>query len=288
MRTTKSIPSGEGSSSQLKIPPNEQETAPLLGNQQSNDNNDSLRRKEKSPARSSQDNNYYGATPLDGNLYNNARSQNLDNQQRPHNSNNNNNSNSVHDEDYLIETTPQCRRSLCIIFIILMSLSGVATVLLVLLTPEFAQRSFEEGVQFNFKQASIVNGTQHDLQMHVVGEIALKDDAYSLARKASWIIGNDMGIHESRLEVYQADSVIAMGMIDLPPLTLASDSSITPFDFVTHFTVNDDEELIRFAQNAVSEKMVSWRLKGPLALKLGWFGADVDLEKQIYLEGKNY
>ncbi|KAI7853773.1 hypothetical protein BDC45DRAFT_606258 [Circinella umbellata] len=283
MSTMKSIPSGEGSSSQLKIPANEQETAPLLGNQQSN--NDSLRRKEKSPARSSQENINYGATPMDGNYNNNPTSQNLDSQQHPHTINNSRSNSNVYGEDHLIETTPQCRRSLCIIFIILMSLSGVATVLLVILTPEFAQRSFEEGVEFNFKQASIVNGTEHDLQMHVAGEIALKDDAYSLTRKARWIFGNNMGVRESILEVYQADSAIAMGMIDLPPLTLAPDSSVTPFDFVTHFTVNDDEELIRFAQNAVSEKMVSWRLKGPLALKFGWFGADVNLEKQVYLEG---
>ncbi|KAI9277169.1 hypothetical protein BDA99DRAFT_495059 [Phascolomyces articulosus] len=273
MRTT--IPSGEGSSSQLKIPDNE-ESAPLLGTP-------SLRRKEKSPARSSQD-NFYGTTLDHYDLT--SQHHDIHNQHPTHNNNRSNNNNTSHDDDhFMVETTPQCRRSLCIIFVILMSLSGVAAVMLVLLTPEFAQRSFQEGVEFSFKQASIVNGTQHDLQMHVAGEISLKDDAYSLTRKASWIFGNDMGIRESRLEVYQEESTTAMGMIDLPPLTLASDSPVTAFDFVTHFTVTNDKELIQFAQNAVAEKMVSWKLQGPLALKLGWFGADVNLQKQIFLEG---
>ena len=251
-KTTSSSTSGEPSSSNGTIGNNE--AAPLLQS----------RREEKSPARSQANYGTTSALPELGD--------------RPHHDDD--------DNDIMADTTPQCRQRLCIAFVFLMGLSGIAAILLLLLTPEFAQRSFEKGVQFEFHEASITNGSQHDLAMHVTGRIILQDDAYSLVQAATWIFGSNIGIKDSRLQVYQASSNIAMGMIDLPPLTLKPHSNSSPFDFTTHFTVTDDSELIKFAQHAVSEKKVSWTLNGPLALKLGWFGADVDLTKQIFLEGK--
>jgi hypothetical protein len=79
-----------------------------------------------------------------------------------------------------------------------------------------------------------------------------------------------------------------MGRIDLPALDLNSVSSVTVFDFITRFMIEDTAALMEFCKDAVVAKTVMWRVAGPLSVTLGWlpWKSRVGLDKIIELEGK--
>jgi hypothetical protein len=79
-----------------------------------------------------------------------------------------------------------------------------------------------------------------------------------------------------------------MGKIDLPALDLSSASSVTAFDFITRFMIDDTDSLMEFCKGAVAAKTVMWRVSGPLSINLGWlpWKSNVELDKTIELEGK--
>ncbi|KAI9314274.1 hypothetical protein BX666DRAFT_1971907 [Dichotomocladium elegans] len=185
-----------------------------------------------------------------------------------------------------------CRMCLYTSFAFLMVLSIIGAIVLLAMTPEFAQRSFNDGVLLEFNEASIVNATRMNnsdvLTLHIAGQITLKDPAYGLVQKASWVLG-DIGTRTSILEVYNGPLILSastsMGTIEIPPLNLNITSRFTKFNFTTPFTVANTKELMKFAQDAVASKEVSWQIAGPVGLKLGWFGASVVLEREVILEG---
>ncbi|ORY95888.1 hypothetical protein BCR43DRAFT_315899 [Syncephalastrum racemosum] len=186
--------------------------------------------------------------------------------------------------------TEPIRYRLFFLFVVLLGLSCVAALLLLLMTPDFAQRSFKDGVEFRFREASILSSDDHQqdvLSLHVAGDLALKDAAYSLARKAAWLFGDLRILDSAQLQVYHAGDV--MGSLDLPGLALARQSNTTQFDFVTDFVITDPKALMAFAQQAVEAKNVTWRIVGPVAVKIGWLFSrlTMDLDKEVFLQGNS-
>lgn len=130
--------------------------------------------------------------------------------------------------------------------------------------------------------------------MHVVGKIELKSELFNLQKRFNSMFGT-IGIQQSELQVHyqpqQASSLVqstmSMGTIDLPALDLNSASSVTDFNFITRFMIDDTDALMDFCKDAVVAKTIMWRVAGPLSVTLGWlpWNSNVDLDKTIELEG---
>lgn len=190
----------------------------------------------------------------------------------------------------------------CTYITILITACGVLVLFLLLwFAPTVAERSIEEGVAFSFQRAAILNITEDNIiTMHITGKIELQPGLFQLQQTANHVFGT-IGIRQSELRVHyqqktesKAESRLvlaaspSMGRIDLPALNLNSVSSVTGFDFITRFMIEDTDVLMEFCKDAVVAKTVMWRVKGPLSVTLGWFpwNSVVGLDKTIELEGK--
>ncbi|CEP15441.1 hypothetical protein [Parasitella parasitica] len=171
--------------------------------------------------------------------------------------------------------------------------SAIILFCLLWFAPTFAERSVENGVGFSFQKASILNVTDDNIiTMHVVGKIELKPTLFKLQKKFNNMFGA-IGIQETELRVHYEPneasvlSSTSMGTIDLPALDLNSVSSVTSFDFVTRFVIDDTDALMDFCKDAVVAKTILWRVAGPLSVTLGWlpWKSNVHLDKTIELEG---
>ncbi|EPB87600.1 hypothetical protein HMPREF1544_05582 [Mucor circinelloides 1006PhL] len=171
--------------------------------------------------------------------------------------------------------------------------SAVFLFCLLWFAPTFAERSVKDGVGFSFQKASILNVTEDNvITMHVIGKIELQPKLFSLQRKFNNMFGT-IGIQQSALQVHYEPkeslllSSMAMGTIDLPALDLNSASSVTNFNFITRFMIDDTDALMDFCKDAVVAKTIMWRVAGPLSVTLGWlpWKSNVDLDKTIELEG---
>ncbi|KAI9010879.1 hypothetical protein CLU79DRAFT_448547 [Phycomyces nitens] len=191
----------------------------------------------------------------------------------------------------------QWKPQFCLAFGIFFGLVFLVSLVLLLLAPGFAQRSFATDVQFEFYKASILNASDDQgvdvLTMHVVGTIVLRNNLNNLAGLASKVFGS-VGISDTALEVYhaqpsQSKQLGAIGTIDLPPLSLSRTTNTTTFDFITRFVVEDTEALIAFCQDAVASETVLWRVAGPVPLQIGNLPihTKVRLDKVVRLEGMN-
>lgn len=160
--------------------------------------------------------------------------------------------------------------------------------------PTFAERSVKDGVGFSFQKASILNVTDDNvITMHVIGKIELQPSLFNLQKKFNNMFGT-IGIQESELQVHYESkeetvslSSMPMGTIGLPALDLNSVSSVTTFNFITQFMIDDTDALMDFCKDAVIAKTIMWRVAGPLSVTLGWlpWKSNVDLDKTIELEG---
>ncbi|KAI8637075.1 hypothetical protein BD408DRAFT_425155 [Parasitella parasitica] len=171
--------------------------------------------------------------------------------------------------------------------------SAIILFCLLWFAPTFAQRSVKDGVAFSFQKASILNVTDDNIiTMHVVGKIELQPTLFNLQNKFNNMFGT-IGIQETELQVhYESNetsvlSSMSMGTIDLPALDLNSLSSVTTFDFVTRFLIDDTDALMNFCKDAVVAKTIMWRVAGPLSVTLGWlpWKSNVNLDKTVELEG---
>jgi hypothetical protein len=172
---------------------------------------------------------------------------------------------------------------------------------LIWFAPTFAERSIDKGVAFSFQRAAILNVTEDNIiTMHVTGKIELQPELFRLQQKFNHVFGT-IGIRQSELQVHyqqpaasktESRLVLAgnssMGIIDLPALDLNSVSSVTGFNFITRFMIEDADALMEFCKDAVVSKTVMWRVAGPLSVTLGWlpWKSKVNLDKTIELEGK--
>lgn len=192
----------------------------------------------------------------------------------------------------------------------------VASLVLLLLAPRFAQKHFEDGVQLQFQQASIVNATTTSdgvnvITMNIVGSITLLGTAYNLSRHVARVFG-DIQLLDTTLQVFQAPPPTAtwtpsapavspyqpssspaiyqsfLGTIKLPGLTLSSASNVTLIDFVTQFVVEDPTGLMNFCKDALTSKQVGWQVVGTLPLHVGWLPMEnsLALNKVINIDGK--
>jgi hypothetical protein len=207
----------------------------------------------------------------------------------------------INDDTSSIQQRRSRQQKTCTYIAIGITTCGVVALFLLLwFAPTFAERSVKDGIEFSFQKASILNVTEDNvITMHVVGKIQLKQDLFSLQQKFNSLFGT-IGIEQSELQVFyqqrkqeeQQQQVASMGKIDLPALDLNGVSSVTGFDFITRFVIDDDTEaLMEFCKDAVVAKTVMWRVSGPLSVNLGWlpWKSNVDLDKIIELEGKkNY
>lgn len=159
--------------------------------------------------------------------------------------------------------------------------------------PAFAERSVKDGVGFSFQKASILNVTDDNvITMHVIGKIELEPSLFNLQQKFNSLFGT-IGTQQSALNVYyqksstSTASTSSMGKIDLPALDLNGVSSVTGFDFITEFIIDDTNALMEFCKDAVIAETIMWRVSGPLTVNLGWlpWRSNVDLDKTIALEG---
>lgn len=177
------------------------------------------------------------------------------------------------------------------------SLSVIILFILLWFAPTFAERSVKDGIGFSFQKASIVNVTEDNvITMHVVGKIELEPPLFRMQRKFNYLFGT-IGIQDSKLDVYYKKppstvaivSASSMGKINLPALDLNSVSSVTGFDFITRFVIDDTDALMEFCKDAVASKTVMWRVSGPLSVNLGWlpWKSNADIDKTIELEGMN-
>lgn len=162
--------------------------------------------------------------------------------------------------------------------------------MLLLFAPNIAQRYFRDGVEVSFDEASILNISDADsLDIHVTGKLTLNDKLYGAARKAAALFG-DISTETSNLDVFNAadmKSQSALGTIELPELTVNRTNSTTSFSFVTPFHIGDTEQLAAFCREAVQQKEVVWKVKGPVGANVGWLpkGVSIDIEKDVILEG---
>lgn len=200
------------------------------------------------------------------------------------------------DQDFIeqedTQLTQQCRLRLCLAFVLLLGLSCVAALFLLLMTPDFAQRSLADGIEFQFKEASIINATENgstqlDLTLHVAGQLVLHKTVYDLSRQVSRFFG-DIQIEPSTVQVFHGidEDQQRIGAIELPPLVLSSTSNLTTFDFITRFSVSNVKALVGFCEDAVASKTVAWQIEGPVAIKAGWLlSTRTQIDKQVLLDG---
>lgn len=201
----------------------------------------------------------------------------------------------VNSEDSSRRTRSFQRKTCTYAAITVTTLSIIVLFLLLWLAPTFAERSAKDGINFSFQKATIVNVTEDNvITMHVVGKIELEPPLFKLQRKFNYMFGT-VGIDKTQLYVhYQkptSNAILSvtpsMGKIDLPALDLSSVSSVTGFDFVTRFVIEDTDALMEFCKGAVAAKTVMWRVSGPLSVNLGWlpWKSNVGIDKEIELEG---
>jgi hypothetical protein len=201
-------------------------------------------------------------------------------------------------QDVESSSTNRRQQKTCTYIAISITLCGVVALFLLLwFAPTFAERSVKDGVGFSFSKASILNVTADNvITMHVVGKIELQDPLFNLQHKFNSLFGT-IGIRDSQLDIYyqkkQEESSMSafsssMGKIDLPALDLNSSSSVTGFDFISQFVIQDTNALMEFCKDAVVAETIMWRVAGPLAVNLGrlpW-KSNVELDKTIELEGE--
>ncbi|KAI7863525.1 hypothetical protein BDF14DRAFT_1842686 [Spinellus fusiger] len=194
----------------------------------------------------------------------------------------------------------QWKPHLCFLFGLLFGLTFLGSLVLLLMAPGFAQRSFDKNVHFSFDKASILNSTQDQetsvLTMHVAGSIVLYKNIKGLASIASSVFG-PVGIASTVLEVYPSPMktntvnrtapMIPMGTILLPSLSLAQDSSTTTFDFITQFTIQNSDTFVEFCKDALASDHVMWQIVGPVSVGVGWlpFQPGMILDKAVILQG---
>ncbi|CAO3626371.1 unnamed protein product [Cunninghamella blakesleeana] len=172
-----------------------------------------------------------------------------------------------------------------------------------------------------------LDGNHQIITMHVLGSITLLDSAYSLTNKISNVFGDiqllntslevyhqpipspsspssfslfpskkkekritKKGIMENKEEIIlplSSSSALPMGILQLPTLILSQDSNTTEFDFITQFIIQDTNHLIDFCKDALSSKLVGWKVKGNLPIDIGWlpFQQQLSLDKIIQIEG---
>jgi hypothetical protein len=176
---------------------------------------------------------------------------------------------------------------------ILSTLIGLTIIVLLLFAPNIAQRYLRDGAEISFEEASILNiSDPKSLDIHVVGQIILNDPLFGVSRKVSGFFGQ-VSTLQSALDVYKAESVMdvttesALGTIALPELVLGHTDRTTNFSFTTQFRIGNNDELAAFCRDAVNQKKVVWRVKGPVGVKVGWLPKNfvMDLEKNVTLEG---
>ncbi|SAL96476.1 hypothetical protein [Absidia glauca] len=191
----------------------------------------------------------------------------------------------------------------------------MASLVLLLMAPRFAQKHFEDGVQLQFQQASIVNATSTSdgvniITMNIVGSITLLGTAYNLSRHIARVFG-DIQLLDTTLQVFQSPPTTpawipspppvspyqpssspaiyqsSLGTIKLPGLTLSSASNVTLIDFVTQFVVVDPTGLMNFCKDALTSKQVGWQVIGSLPLRVGWLPMEnsLALDKVINIDG---
>lgn len=193
-----------------------------------------------------------------------------------------------------VPTTRRPRRNkACFVLSILSTLIGLTIIVLLLFAPNIAQRYLRDGAEVSFEEASILNlSDPKSLDIHVVGQIILNDPLFGVSRKASGLFGQ-VSTLQSALDVYKAGSVMdvttesALGTIALPELVLGDTDRTTNFSFTTQFRIGNNDELAAFCRDAVNQKKVVWRVKGPVGVKVGWLPKNfvMDLEKNVTLEG---
>lgn len=201
----------------------------------------------------------------------------------------------VNNEDSSRRTRSFQRKTCTYAAITITTLSIIVLFLLLWIAPTFAERSVKDGINFGFQKATIVNVTEDNvITMHVVGKIELEPPLFKMQRKFNSMFGT-IGIDKTQLHVHYQKSpstaimsaTPSMGKIDLPALDLSSVSSVTGFDFVTRFVIDDTDALMEFCKGAVAAKTVMWRVSGPLSVNLGWlpWKSNVGIDKEIELEG---
>ncbi|KAM3584782.1 hypothetical protein VKS41_003586 [Umbelopsis sp. WA50703] len=190
-----------------------------------------------------------------------------------------------------IHSSRRSRRSnLCFYLSILSTIIAVTVITLLLFAPNIAQRYFRDGAEVSFDEASILNISEADtLDIHVTGKLSLSDKMYGVAKKAAALFGN-ISTEPSKLDVYNAgatESKSSLGIIELPELTVNRTDCVTSFSFVTQFHIGDTEQLAAFCREAVQQKEVIWKVKGPVAANVGWIpkSFSIDIEKDVTLEG---
>lgn len=190
-----------------------------------------------------------------------------------------------------IHSSRRSRRSnICFWLSIVSTIIAVTVIMLLLFAPNMAQRYFRDGVEVYFDEASILNISDGDsLDIHVTGKLTLNDKLYGVARKAAALFG-DISTEPSSLDVFNAadrKSQSALGTIELPDIMVNRTNSTTIFSFVTPFHIGDTEQLAAFCREAVQQKEVVWKVKGPVGASVGWFpkGVSIDIEKDVTLEG---
>ncbi|KAF7728203.1 hypothetical protein EC973_006597 [Apophysomyces ossiformis] len=267
---------GESSSSNplhIHAKPENSETAPLLISEDGS-SDPTLKRKDKFPAWRGVTSSAYGATPPP------------EGRRRS--------------DPHVPLWSEHSRLRICLAFVLLIAFSLIMTVVLILMAPGFAQRSLEDGVNFEFLETSILNvssqhGNKNVITMHVVGNIILKDTTYSLSQKASWLFGR-ISMQSTDLQVFYSPALEisqpqlsrhAMGTISLPVLSLQQDSNVSKFDFVTQFVIEEEDVLIDFCKDAVALKTVSWQITGEVTLQIGWLPVQghLQLDKAVNIEG---
>lgn len=192
-----------------------------------------------------------------------------------------------------VQSTRLRRNKACFAISILCSLIGVTAIIILLFAPNIAQRYLRDGAEVSFQEASILNISDSDsLDIHVAGQIILNNRLFGLSQKASEIFG-DVSTMQSTLDVYMANAAIqfhndpALGSIELPSLVLEDTDRTTNFSFTTQFRIGDSEQLAAFCRDAVNQKEVMWRVKGPVGVEVGWLPKTfiMDIEKNVALEG---
>lgn len=191
------------------------------------------------------------------------------------------------------DTRRSQRKTCTYIAISIITSSVIILFFLLWFAPTFAERSVKDGVGFSFQKASILNVTDDNvITMHVIGKIELEPSLFNLQQKFNRLFGT-IGTDQSALNVYYQKpststiSTSSMGKIDLPALDLSGVSSVTGFDFITAFMIDDTNALMEFCKDAVIAETIMWRVSGPLTVNLGWlpWSSNVDLDKAIALEG---